>query len=173
MGHTSGPRRARARSLAGLREGQGSAERSRVVYNLLRQNCPGFPGAAFVHRPGRQASVPALAAVSDCARSPLMRPSAVAERKNNAQKSVVCPASARCLSRVDCSLRQEGHPGRAETSFATSFWDPVPNHAAAQVLLPTGPTKVREELAGVPDPRGAPVPKESSVLAQVEVAAGR
>lgn len=66
-----------------------------------------------MRRPGRRASVPSPAAVSGCARFPLMRPSAARSGENNAQKSVVWPAPLAAFPAWTADCAQEGRSGLA------------------------------------------------------------
>lgn len=88
-------------------------------FQPVEAKLPGFPGPAFVRRPGRQACVPAPARVSGCARSPLMRPSARPAAGNNAQKPAVWPAPT-ALTAWAALCAQGRRPSRAQTSCASS-----------------------------------------------------
>ena len=163
---TALPRRVR---LVSGEDGQRGAERSRVVSNLSRQKCSGFSRASLCASPGPRA--PGL-----CPRAlrgvglravPLMRPSAEQPPGEQCAEVRCLAAPARRFSRVD-RRRCSGRPLRSHGNSLCYVWGTPcpprrPPRSSSQV--PQSPRRSSQwGEVGLPDPRGAPTPKESVVF---------
>ena len=148
VGRAPGPGSDRAGSGRSLGQALQSRAPPSSVSNLLRRNCPDFPGPAFVRRRGRQASVPAPARVSGCARSPLMRPSASAGRGREQCSEAQGLAGTRGFSRVGRSPCAGTLFQPPSDRLCRQLRDPGPCHAVGQVVFPTGPTKAGRRWRG-------------------------
>ena len=161
---TALPRRVR---LVSGEDRQRGAERSRVVSNLSRQKCSGFSRASLCASPGPRA--PGL-----CPRAlrgvglravPLMRPSAEQPPGEQCAEVRCSAAPARRFSRVD-RRRCSGRPLRSHGNSLCYVWGtPCPPRRpprSSSQQVPQSPRRSSQwGEVGLPDPRGAPTPKES------------
>lgn len=97
----------------------------------VEANCPGAPRPAFVRRGGSQASGPRGRRGVGLRAVPLMRPSARSCSGRTMRRSPLF-GRARRFSRVPRKPCRGSRSGRAKSPSATSFWDLVPDHAAAK-----------------------------------------